>query len=957
MFGDVDRGITPNRRITVTLDDHIPSAQQSPFQLSRSMEEIGAAPHSDIENCMFIKGVGWQLIPKMMKSGGAFEINDGQDDVLTSSSGTLALAAGHAEFKRFKPKSGTGISYTDSPTSGAWAFQKRVPAGSSHDQRLAADQASFPGPTSPSDNTSIDRVAKSTHLHTPGDHVSVSLWFPNKPISSNSTLGQFEFSGGAGKWDNWTGYGIYSVKLLGSSVAELYELGKESELGPDLWKKVFEFDWTDGTKSVSNTFHRIVICTSGRTDSEGNIYGGAISFITGQSPIPGTGIGSGVVEAIVAKALYDLTVRTKNPVYIPQQDEDIAVQPEPFRVSIRRDIRAQVSVARSSYPDEGTIYDGVFSLPRPPVGTVPINIAWFGSLPDDCEVDIQLFDAETNVELTGGTSLVYPLVGGQASYPPPPAPPGGPPQRHFRVKLTLRSSTDKYKTPVITSLVMWRKAEIGAPGIDPLLIEERTAPAPSALVHAISELSITHPGRDSYSANAKLTITDLVGDLVRLANRGTIPVRIDLTYDIDTEFEETTTIFRGHIESPVLVQEGYPYEGGYMPNGIERYQCTCSGMWRVVQEQLTPHNYLWFDYVSGRPSRITDIARDLLEGVWGPDRIDVPDLPVRLWNADLDVIPVGVEVLSYLSDILDGYLGAWMFWDDYAGTNGMYRVKVQTEPPYVPIAAFTSEYVDSIKLSIADGRDPVDHVPSSSVLYPVPIIKGTYSSYTIKPEGNSVTVYGISDKAGKGHISQHAVNTKSFNSYDTDDLDPDNPSTIGREVPIQYYDQGLVGPNAVNWMVRRIVEMACYARKVYTFSAKNQLVMDPLDTLQERARPLRFADPVVYIKPDGTQIDCLVVNNFTTADKAYNMIDTITVMSVDEVSVGSQYRGAIPKLRDAIERSRRIVARMMGVHRLAAPYIISKGRSNFKEVTAVPSIILPPIQDLDPSSGTYGDWL
>lgn len=943
-----DAAPTKDWTLKVTLDEHLPTVQSRLFVVERKGDQFGLKPQAETENVVYIPEVGWQLRPHILKPGGAFEVNDGQSDILSVTGGTLALAAEHEEVNLFKTESLLGVSYADSPSSGGTFFQKRIGDSVSFTQNLSSDETTLPKPNTAEDNVVMDRVAKSTSDHRPGDHISLAFYVPGFSGEETTTLVTSYFNGGAGVWNNWTGLGQYALKLMGNKKAKLYERGRVTGEGSDSWNLVSEFKWADS--QVYNAHHKIVICTDAYQDG-GDWYGRGMAFVTQTLPEPGRN--SNPVEALVSQAIFVAGEKANTPTYAPRQDTLEPITPAPIRIDTRRNVRPLVQIAKSSYPETGYIIDGIISLPMPPAPDDILQIRWIGDAPSDTAVTIRLLDAETGTELTGRTATDYDR-GGIVTYP---APVASVPQRHFRIKAELAASTDLSRTPTIKTVIFIRSAVIADPGITPVELTERTA-AGALPIEFLSNISVQQPARQASGQTAAFRIADLGGGLTRLENRASIPVKIE----IERPALDPVVLFRGHIEEAERAQVA-PNQGGsaYPAYGGRIYSCPAAGMWRQVQEQLTPTHYAWLDAEQSPslPMKITDIARELLTNCFDPAYVDVPDVAVRLWGKEAGVVlPAGTEVLSYLEDLLDGYLGAYLLWDDAAGTDGMMRVLESKVPPYTPIAAFSLQNPSSGKLSTApQSYATVTHAPSGAVLRPVYIRKGSYSQKTLKAEGTSVTVIGMSDADGGGQITQCAFNVNAYDPYGSGTPDPEHPAYVGREVPIQYYDKGLIGQDAVDWMTKRIFEVSCVPRRQHTFQAPSQLVTDSTDALQVRPRPLRFYDPVLLIEEDGTQRLCLVMSNTVSGQKAWNMTDSITMIAVDTSYVGSQYQGGMPRLREPIETSRRVISRMIGYPQFLPQFVLAKGRAQVDALGIAPGQILDPIMDFNPASPTYGQWL
>jgi len=931
---------TGDWRLKLILDEHIAMVQRALFTIDRNMEEIGVQPQADLEAVHLLDGIGWQLKAHQFDLSKTYELAVAQDGVMTVSNGKLTAAGHMEEIPLFKEK--PGITYAGSPASGMLAMTKRVAAGDAWSQSVAGDTTLLGKPDTTSENVVMDRIIVSTSDHVPGDHLHIRIFIPESEMASSDGLITLYFNAGAGKWDTWEGQGKYSLKLYGDGRASLFERGQSPADLTDSWLQVKDFTWAPSAQ-VFNAYHGITIAMDGKNVDE-EYFGTAMVFAFTGMPLGREGTPMDRWIDGVAGGLS--SARTIS--YKPRQSEQIPIQTDKIRVDTRADLRPTISLFGSTYPDDGYIYDSIISYPCDLKGSVPLTIAWFGDKPSGTSVTIVLKDPLTGTVLSGGT-VTDEDFGGVVTYPVPVG------LRHFRILATLFSSGDNRKTPTIRTLRFFRDALIETPTVTPVEIQEREESG--LLKEFLTEISVEHPGRNISGQAASFTLVDLGGDLTRLSNRGSIPARVI----IEREGEDDVTLFRGFIEEPTEKRIA-PSQGASWPvAGGRTFDCNLAGMWRPVQEALSQTSFNWVYPASGLPYKITDLVRTLMLSVTEASRLDIPDLATRLWSSEVrDLMPQGVELLPYLADLIQGYLGGRFIWDDSAGTDGLYRLLLAPQPPYTPVAAFTMQGPPSGRLaSSPEAYDEIIHSPSGAVLRPKPILKGSWWSRTRKIEGNFIVVVGLADMADKsGMVQQYAMNVKSFPAHTgAPALDPDYPGLLGHMVEVRLVDRGLIGAAAVNWTVKRLYDAVATPRKDYGLMAHSQLIMDPTDTLQERARPLRDYDPVLLIDEEGNQIMCLVTSAKTSGVKSFLMKDHLTLMSVDPVVVGENFSGLIPPDRSIEKTIMRIAARMQGLDIVSNPTETSRGRDYRRSLQGSSAEILAPIQDLNPASPDYGKWI
>jgi hypothetical protein len=177
--------------------------------------------------------------------------------------------------------------------------------------------------------------------------------------------------------------------------------------------------------------------------------------------------------------------------------------------------------------------------------------------------------------------------------------------------------------------------------------------------------------------------------------------------------------------------------------------------------------------------------------------------------------------------------------------------------PYTNLAHFTTDGPGAGKLASS--------LASYSVAKDTAFIQhGTLVASVKPPEGNLVIVTGtgyIGEDAGvAARLTQYAINVRSYNFLGLASGHPkypqadNNPDYLPHIAPIVVIDPGLTTPDAVNWVTRRVFEIACFGRKRLSFVAPLLLINDPDDAElagpPTRYRPLRYYDPVTV---DGSQ--------------------------------------------------------------------------------------------------------
>jgi len=451
-----------------------------------------------------------------------------------------------------------------------------------------------------------------------------------------------------------------------------------------------------------------------------------------------------------------------------------------------------------------------------------------------------------------------------------------------------------------------------------------------------------------------------------LGIRDNIPIKITTTND--SGGTNTTTLFRGYTQGATQTIPGGvtsdPYKGNW-----KDYNVPCVGEWRRLADVLAPRRFTFFDRANDRPFKVTDAIRQLLSIAYPDTMIDVPDRPITLFSVTNQqfIIEPGDSVLPVIVRLASEYLGGWLVFDENAGTYGMWRILEQKLPTYNNLVRFRPDHAGTGIITTVDGAYGTDTVGSQTVLKT--FIAHGITSTTERPEGNCVAVFGgaAQESAASQGLNNSAMlvqvvyNVNSYNFLNLgsgDDGYPTptaNPDYLGYYAPIKVYDATLSTPEAVNWVARRVFQYACFGRKVLRFKAPLVLVTDSTDTEQVNPRPLRFYDPVQVW--NGTSYDQYIVRDcsYTYTKDHIQMADyeLVTTSVIDEF-------GAVPPVKNDIDQLMKLMKRSVFG---SSPWtqFFSSQQKQFggysSDWMALPEPTIEPIQDLDNTSGTFGQFL
>lgn len=833
---------TPYRKTIVTVNEQLPECAQPLFMWDKPAVDMAVLGGEDAKsNVQFTPGVGWQLRSYQRDASNVHERTVGQSGHV---SGGFSKAADHESVDTYAQRSLSGVVYSGTPSSGAPMIIKRVGAGESWDKALDADQTAFASPNPSGDTVDMDRVAVGEEAHRPDENLQFRFSVPGSMTEQLSQLMTIMFCGPAGSNSKGVGIGQYALKLFGSGYASLYE--RASVSGGDLtWVHRAVWQWAD-PNDVRNAIHIINIATDA-VERNGRWSGSKIVFLCNTSSTK-----NGLMAALTQT--YSNAVKLNNrqnatTYSVPRLTQESTVL-APIRIDARRDIRVMFSVSLHEYVTSGTLTDDVFSLPFYPTGdTVTTYVEWYGYVPEGTTLDVRIFRADDDTEVTS-TSTITDDLGGQRTCVLIDN------LDQYYLKATF-GTTNVRKTPTLVAFRVIRDEVIETPDIEGTELEFREVTGPNLPKMAIDRVSIQGQSADSNDESATFTITDLVGDLTFLGQQGRMPVKIETTYDSGQI--NRTCLFRGYaqrIKSKWLITHG---EREYPGQWSAAYDFECVGVWLRLQEALMPTRWTWIERDTGDPSKVTDAIRYVLQIVGVPSSmLDIPDLDVRFFVSNSDDESLNIEPGSPVAQTVAGwardYLGAWIIFDENAGPYGMIRLLEPKSYPYHVVARFDQRHPGNLKMphvsrsygSTIDGEQTILHT----------FIEKDSLTWTIEPpEGNIVTVYGATTDSSEGgdavQLTTTLVNPNSYNFANLSTDDPNYPRPgnnnwdyIGQPVPIRVYDGSLSTQAAVTWVARRVLDYACHGQKVLTFNAPLEPMTDSEDTQQSQPRKLHFYDIV-----------------------------------------------------------------------------------------------------------------
>lgn len=885
-----DLAITPNRTTEVILDgpdvfpvERVIAVNLPMSQIAHPVENKHRTSSSTDPavvpgtNVTFSSSHGWHLASQFEEGFMGFE-------TAMFDAGEIPLSVHPVLLSREVYRSGDDLSGVSTSTyqreSGFRVYQKEIAAGGTFNVELDADRAAFPPASMPQcEIQPLKRIAVSSGMHYPDEQIRFSyVAYGHGPWDSRSAIVRVFFSGPAGNdFADGTaiGLGQYHLTILGQGRCILHERLKDGS--SYLWKQ--RFDFVSSAEGRSHGFvHHMVIGSNTIKDADGYYQGDTISFRhyeLGSESASATQI---ILDSATSLAKSGLPEMVKE--YRVPNPKRYQPQPERLRVDDRVDSRTQWHVDARRYYRNGSLITISFDVSTSISSDKPITFSYTGHVPPGTSVNIRAFDAETNNELTPTGVASSTLESGVKQFDPTSGrSPNTPTRSYTRTKfyaILELTSDDGVNTPVIRSFRVDRDEVLG------------DATGTAANPKIIKNISITGQDYDPSHATASLQVVDPKDELVVLQTRADVPISINVKYD-PTDNTKKSTLFSGYMIQAKRAMRGGADKGLkgnprplFPANRWSDYSLTCTGEWKRLMEAKVMKGLDFSRETllsASRPWKVTEIIKYLLRDAgYAPENIDVPDIDTRLFTqkGEPTLIEPYAEIYPVISKLAFMYLGAWLTWDPNASGSatpkkmGMWRLKLPTRPDaegqfrnlahfkYGPTLTVTEEEVDNeeflLRYRYSEKTQADEEGLDGQPIKTIWVRKGTMQSYVVPPEANAVVVTGSCINSttlskGKSPLTVAICNFQAAKFTDTQPVGPNPASpdfTNGRPNWLYYSDPLLDSEAAVNFMARRLYDVACHAQKRIVFEAPLLLVTDINDPLQKQPRPLQYGDMVLF---------------------------------------------------------------------------------------------------------------
>lgn len=845
---------------------------------------------------------------------------------------------------------------------------KRVGESESWEKRLDADELAFPGPLpealgpfdSPRPAAVLDRLFVSNEPHLPNDQISFAMWVPGLASANYGQLARFYFSGPAGQTATLSGYGQYCLTVSGGGEAVLFERGVIPGLVIPGWYRRRSFRVKlPGADSML----QISIASDATNTCDGSWRGRTMTIAT-RGFSQGGFLGSGVIGAAASAAItaIEASAQLDTEVYEVPGAENGLIQPERVRVDARRDLRVMANAFDTVYAEDGVLEDAPIDLATLVVNGAPLVVDVYCDRPAGTSVTVQLrlVDGIGEGTLLNGTVVVDDCRGLSVAFA---LPNSHPLTRTVAVRLTVTG--DGQSTPTITQYVLRRAPTLSdTPESDPVVWPSREPTGRAFAQRTIESVSLTGQTADTQGESATVALSDLTASEPSMRMRSGIPVDIDVVNDAG---ELVTRLFRGIVSQPTTtwVRAG---RGGYPAPGAWRGEFALAGEWRRLSRRLTPTRISLWDAAQNLPLKATDAIRELLRaGGWPDDQILIPDIPIRMIGATQDdlIVAPDMPIDQVVSQIASDYLGSAVLPCPNSGENGGWRLIEWPKPPYHTVLRFTPFYPGGLRLKHVLGAYGSVTGAGGQNVQVLPMFRRSMS--VEPPEGNAVIVIGnnsssaASGETGNAVLAQTAYNVSSFNALNLPPghpalPDPTSPDFLGEFVPIVIRDGTLSDPAAMAFVTRRAYDAACFHREILRFTSILPFFVDVRDPYQTRPRMPRIGDMVEVETAPGVWTQYAVAQCSPKYRKSGFMFAEFEL-----VRSGRFDRVAVPI-------GSRSGARMLGA--VFSTFAHRMGQGTIRTVMAgneastyvrqrwggLPSQTAAPIQDLDPSSPTFGEF-
>lgn len=830
--------LTPNRQVEVEIDPRDTVQVEPYFAKTRMRFQIQGPALTDVEQ--LASGI-WILKPEATNLSVLHETTGGQLKALPLADYSSVLSVEQIPVQRSKTEL-TGVSPGPNVSaSGDNFYIKRTPAASSWNliltpRRPAPTIASLPTPNYP-----LDTVLQHSAGLDPSDQGYVVRWtLPAHPQEFIDVPFSFMFGGELTE----DGYGQFELMFGGDGRAFLFEWIE------DAWVQVDEWRFAP-SELVPGMGHvcRIIPHAARYIEFRHNVT---------ERGRPGHLLQNRRLTAFDGQSIsldahvYEIANRGSLPAPGGGFARPVTGAGHPdFRV--RRDVVLRWQLARVSYPATGTLVDQPFTIPQVDTSSHVLALrrfamVYFNTLTNQPRGDVtaSAANATTGAALTPASEnwTLGPITTTLNGFTLPGKP------NAIRVILTFTNSDGAGGTysPWLFGYEAHKIGTNAQNDTTALLINGdhyRQSP--------VTRLSITGPDHDASHESASLRVADLVNRCSRLGTRGEGRIRVTTT---DGEASNKAVLFDGYWIKSEGRRRG-ALGRAYPSPSWHDYDLTCLGMWKRLHERA----FLAYEIMSfgetiepnpplfngnKPPWKVTDAIRFLLVAVgWPESRLDIPDLPIRLWadgtrEHDTVTIQPGTNALEFCQKLAEDYLNYYLQPDMNAGTQGMFRLRPLPRASDPAVWTFTMTPAGSGKLA----THAASYASNTSW-----IAKDSLVEWVVPPEGNWIQASGEVD----GKIFRcEANNPKAYNKPGQNTADPNHPDyTDGRWRPIyQRHDPTLLTREAVIFTIRRRFDLACRAQRFARFTCPLPLidtatVSSSLYPVYQR-RPLLFGDVVNY---------------------------------------------------------------------------------------------------------------
>lgn len=526
--------------------------------------------------------------------------------------------------------------------------------------------------------------------------------------------------------------------------------------------------------------------------------------------------------------------------------------------AIRQDILLRWQIAKVTYPASGTLEDDIFTVPNVNFSSHVLAVRVFDMVlvdpltltPHGASSAI-IINAITGATLAPGSETW--LLGGQSITLNGYQLPGRPNGVKVRVTLTNSDGAGGPYSPWFFGYEAYKLGEFNTAPISPLIIDGthyRQSPC--------TRINVSSAAFDPSHETASLRVADLVNRCSRLRARSEGTLRISTTYD-PADPNKTAILFDGYwtrSEAQLRGKAGRTYPS---PEWHD-LEITALGQWKrlserdfVELEQMTfgtdPNTTTPAQIQDGTrpPWKVTDAIRYLLSmaGI-AESQISVPDLPIRLYrNGQADnhayEIRPGEHVGEYILKLAKDYLNAYLIWDANAFTNGAWRLKFLPTGNESAIWSFVDTLPAAGRLVTHAGA----YGPNTTW-----IARDTLFEWGLPAENSWVRVVGQYPERNIYPVELN--NYKMYNQPGANTADVNHPDYIdGRFKPLYHrYDSTLRTPQAIQWVARRLFNIACRSQRFARFACPLPLVdasaIEPTVYTTHTHRPLMFGDVVNY---------------------------------------------------------------------------------------------------------------